>query len=135
MIYAFTAVSAVVPSMLLLWFFHSRDTFREPGRVVWATFGFGVLAIIPVLVVAAPFAIALDAAHLPYPLVVGLVSAFITAGFPEELFKYSVLVLYAGRHQEFDEPMDGIVYGVAASLGFATLENILYTAQGGSASR
>ena len=27
---------------------------------------------------------------------------------------------------EFDEPLDGVVYGVAVSLGFATLENILY---------
>lgn len=27
---------------------------------------------------------------------------------------------------EFDEPFDGIVYGVAVSLGFATIENIFY---------
>ena len=30
------------------------------------------------------------------------------------------------KRNEFNEPMDGIVYGVAASLGFATLENIEY---------
>ena len=28
--------------------------------------------------------------------------------------------------KEFDEPTDGMVYGVIASLGFATLENIYY---------
>ena len=27
---------------------------------------------------------------------------------------------------EFDEPMDGVVYGVAVALGFATLENFLF---------
>ncbi len=42
-----------------------------------------------------------------------------------------MIVWYARRHSAFDEPMDGLVYGVAASLGFATLENVLYVAQGG----
>ena len=28
--------------------------------------------------------------------------------------------------KEFDEPTDGMVYGVVVSLGFATLENIYY---------
>ena len=28
--------------------------------------------------------------------------------------------------KDFNEPLDGIVYGVTASLGFATLENIYY---------
>ena len=28
--------------------------------------------------------------------------------------------------KDFNEPMDGIVYGVCASLGFATLENFYY---------
>ena len=28
--------------------------------------------------------------------------------------------------KDFNEPIDGIVYGVTASLGFATLENIYY---------
>jgi len=30
------------------------------------------------------------------------------------------------NHAEFDEPYDGIVYATAISLGFATLENVLY---------
>ena len=34
--------SAVVPSLLLMWYFHARDLFREPAKVLWATFGLGV---------------------------------------------------------------------------------------------
>ena len=30
------------------------------------------------------------------------------------------------KMKDFNEPTDGIVYGVCASLGFATLENIYY---------
>jgi RsiW-degrading membrane proteinase PrsW (M82 family) len=35
------------------------------------------------------------------------------------------------RHPSFNEVYDGILYSVAASLGFATLENIMYVVMGG----
>ena len=38
---------------------------------------------------------------------------------------------YAQRNNEFNEPFDGIVYAVMVSMGFAALENILYTFQYG----
>lgn len=37
---------------------------------------------------------------------------------------------YAIRRPEFDEPIDGIVYGIVSSLGFAAAENIRYFAIG-----
>ena len=37
-----------------------------------------------------------------------------------------VLVFYCTRKSAFDEPMDGIIYGVAVSLGYAAYENIAY---------
>ncbi|MGC7950656.1 PrsW family glutamic-type intramembrane protease, partial [Bacillus sp. II_CA] len=30
------------------------------------------------------------------------------------------------NHVEFDDPYDGILYGASISLGFATIENVLY---------
>lgn len=56
---AFAMVSAIVPSLLLLWCFHSRDTFRGPPRVVWASFGLGAFAIrvVPSILEPAPFAL------------------------------------------------------------------------------
>ena len=44
----------------------------------------------------------------------------------EEYLKYVVVMNGVYKSLEFDEVMDGIVYTVSASLGFATLENILY---------
>ena len=129
MLFLVTAVSAIVPSLLLIWYFYARDVHREPARVLWATFGLGVLSIIPTLVFALPVAALLKPVRDPYAL--GVLEAFLTAAVPEELFKGSVLLLYCWNHDEFDEPMDGIVYGAIASLGFATFENILYVAKGG----
>ena len=131
MFIALIAVSAITPSLLILWFFHARDVYREPARVLWATFGLGVLTIPAVLLAVWPVVAFSGLDRISNPYAAGLADAFITAAIPEELFKFSVLYLYAQRHREFDEPMDGVVYGVAAALGFATLENILYVSSGG----
>lgn len=130
MVYTFVAVSAVVPSLLLMWYFHRRDVFREPPRDLWIVFGSGVLVVLPVLAIAGPINPLIEAT--PSPILYGLLSAFFQAAIPEEVFKFVVLRL-AARRAAFDEPMDGVVYGVAASLGFATLENIAYVANGGLA--
>ncbi len=126
---AMVALSTVAPSLLLLWYFHARDAFPEPPRVLWATFGLGVATIAPVLALGWP------ADHLTGmiadPVARGFADAFLVAAIPEELCKLLVLVLYVMRHSEFDEPMDGVVYGVAAGLGFATFENVVYIADGG----
>jgi len=129
-ILAVLAASAIIPSLLLLWYFQSHDLKPEPARVVWATFFLGVATIPGVLLLDWPFQ-SLLVSHLEEPHLAGLGAAFFTAAFPEELFKLIVVRGYSARHREFDEPMDGIVYGVAASLGFATLENVLYVGQGG----
>lgn len=129
MIFLITALSAVVPSILLIWYFWARDVDPEPGRVLWATFGLGVLSIFPVLMVELPLARLLHLVDDPF--LQGTLDGFLGAAAPEEAFKLLVLLAYCERHQAFDEPMDGIVYGAVASLGFATLENVLYVGSGG----
>ena len=129
MIESLLAVSAVVPSALLVWYFHARDLYPEPPRVLWTTFAFGVLSVVPVLVVGVPIHQLI--AGIEVPLIRGFLEAFFVAAVPEEFFKLAVLLLYSMRRVEFDEPMDGIVYGVVASLGFATFENVLYVFDGG----
>ena len=124
------AVSAIVPSLLIIWYFRSRDVHREPVGVIWRVFWLGVLSVVPVLLMAVPLGWVVDAVAAG-PLLAGFLDAFLEAAIPEELCKLLVVWLYASRHQAFDEPMDGIVYGAVASLGFATLENVLYTMNGG----
>jgi RsiW-degrading membrane proteinase PrsW (M82 family) len=129
MLFPLIAASAVVPSLLLVWYFHARDLNREPAAVVWATFGLGVATVVPVLLCAWPLVRLLKG--VGDPALHGLLDALFTAAVPEEAWKLVVVLGFSARHKEFDEPMDGIVYGAIASLGFATLENILYVAGGG----
>merc|ERR1711991_181908 len=56
----------------------------------------------------------------------GLISSFLTAAPVEEGLKLFVLYYFVYKMKDFNEPIDGIVYGVTVSLGFATLENYDY---------
>ncbi len=124
-------LSSVLPSLLLLWYILSRDVYREPARIILATFLLGLGATLPVVLLAGAVETLIDIAAMEGPFADGFSRAFLSAAAPEELCKFLVLFFYTSRRREFDEPMDGVVYGVTASLGFATLENILYVAEGG----
>jgi RsiW-degrading membrane proteinase PrsW (M82 family) len=127
-----TLPAAVLPSLLLIWYFFSRDVFPEPRAVLLKTFALGCLVVIPVLVVAVPLLfLVVQPLSAVNPVAGAIAAAVLTAAVPEEFFKFLVVWGYCSRQPEFDEPMDGIVYGVVASLGFATLENVVYVAGGG----
>ncbi|MFB6135746.1 MAG: PrsW family intramembrane metalloprotease [Halobacteriaceae archaeon] len=51
---------------------------------------------------------------------------FLVVGPVEETVKWAAVRLYAYRRSAFDAVVDGAVYGAAAGLGFATIENTLY---------
>ncbi len=53
-----------------------------------------------------------------------LYSIFI--GVNEELFKCLAALMLIKNLKEFDEPVDGIIYAMMVSLGFAAIENIFY---------
>ena len=62
-----------------------------------------------------------------------LFEAFVLCGLIEELAKGIMLIAAVYHWREFDEPLDGLVYGVAIALGFATFENYLYLSSHGVA--
>lgn len=122
--------AAVVPSLLILWYFVHADRNPEPRAVLLRTFVYGVLTTIPAGLLEMAICAGIGGLAPP-PLANAAGEAFLSAALCEELLKFWVLYGYASKHAAFDEPMDGIVYGVTASLGFATLENVLYVAQHG----
>jgi RsiW-degrading membrane proteinase PrsW (M82 family) len=54
-----------------------------------------------------------------------VVVAVISAPIAEETLKWAVVRFGAYNRKEFNEPLDGFVYGATAALGFATLENVV----------
>ncbi len=72
----------------------------------------------------APFGNLLDTKA---PLVVLFFSTIFIVGILEEGAKSAVVYLFHFNHTDFDEPLDGIIYGVTVGLGFAAFENVFYT--------
>lgn len=58
-----------------------------------------------------------------------LVDAFVVTALPEELLKLSAFLVGVWWCRDLDEPLDGIVYGAAAALGFASAENVIYLSE------
>lgn len=123
-----TILASLLPTALLMWLFYRSDLFPEPPRLLLRTFGFGVLATVPAVALEALFSSIFSPLGNPAR---SLLEAFVTAALVEESLKLLVLRGYSFRKSSFDEPMDGIQYGVASALGFATLENVLYVVDGG----
>jgi hypothetical protein len=65
------------------------------------------------------------------PIEAALYEALPLAALPEELMRLPVVGLYSASRSAFDEPMQGMVYGATAALGFPALENTWYIWQGG----
>jgi RsiW-degrading membrane proteinase PrsW (M82 family) len=108
---------AVAPAVALMSYFYIRDLYdSEPLRLVGLLFLVGALSAVPVMYGVHFLDRFITSPYLHTYLVVAVI---------EELSKFLLTVWFAVRHREFDEEYDGIVYGVAASLGFATIENIL----------
>jgi protease PrsW len=123
-----TLVVAAAPSAFLLTFFYLKDRYeREPLRHILLAFGLGLYAMI-----AAEGMATTAEGWFPVGFLrtggepARLIDAFFLSGFVEELAKAVVLMAAIYHWQEFDEPLDGVVYGVAVALGFATLENFLF---------
>lgn len=124
-----TLLAALLPGLLLMRYFIKKDRFPEPTHLLVKTALLGLLITAPVIVLELFLTVAISGLQNTW--LMPVLTAFLVAGFSEELFKLLVLHRYCGRKPDFDEPMDAVVYGVVASLGFACMENVLYVMQGG----
>lgn len=118
----------------------------EPVLVVARMYGLGIVSVIPAIFLSVlaqgvftrallllqelpVFAGGLKEAL--FPVLFTMLGPVFIAPVVEELVKFRFVKRYAYPLNDWNEPMDGILYAAAVGLGFATLENILYFYQGG----
>lgn len=126
-----TVIAAAAPSLALLIYFHLRDRYeREPVRWLLLAYLLGMFAMLAAQRGAQSVADAVPATWLQGQggsrLVPRLFDAFVLSGLVEEVAKWTMLIAAVYHWREFDEPLDGLMYGVVIALGFASLENYLY---------
>lgn len=128
---AVSFVLAAAPALLLLRYYYRQDRERpEPKGLIVRVFLLGIVAAF----VAIPLELLMSVFQqlfVDFPLLTALFKAFVVAALVEEYLKLAIVRLFVYRNRHFDEIMDGVVYTVVASLGFACMENILYV-MGGS---
>lgn len=111
---------AIAPGLALFSYFYLRKQIaREPSKTLFHTFLYGAILTFPILFLQYVFEEeeTFSSAFIHHVL--------FTSGL-EEFFKWLILIVVILKHFDFEDPYDGILYGVSVSLGFATVENILY---------
>ena len=112
----------IFPSLLIVFIFVYSDKFKEPTKEIIKVFLYGILITIPAYFLNTYLSEIWYSTNASE----GLISSFLTAAPVEESLKLAVLYFFVYKMKDFNEPIDGIVYGITVSLGFATLENIYY---------
>lgn len=121
---------ALAPVLAIIWFIYLKDKYEpEPIKHILISFFLGCLSVIPAIVLE--WSLGSIYPENPSNVLVTAVWAFGIIACSEEFAKFIFLKWYAFKQKEFDEPFDGIVYGVMISLGFAAVENIFYVQDGG----
>lgn len=126
------AAMALAPCLAIIIFVYWKDNFeKEPLTLLASSFFLGIVSAAPALMLSYSIDNFFIQFNLSYP-VDKIVLAFLVAGVGEELSKFIFLYSFPYRSRFFDEPYDGITYSVMISMGFATLENLLYMLSHGS---
>ena len=115
---------AVAPVLIGLFYIFIRDKYeKEPWGLLIIGLFYGALSIFPIMQIEI-----FITSFMPHLSSFGeaLYTAFLVAALTEQALRFVILYFLVWINKEFNEPMDGIVYAVFISLGFAGVENVLY---------
>lgn len=124
-------ILAVLPAVYLMYYIYKHDKVeKEPILLLTEVFVFGMISTVPTVIVSIILegifaALTEEGSGLYY-----FFDMYIAVAMVEEYWKRWA-AKRAWNHPAFNYRFDAIVYCVAAALGFAVLENILYVMEGG----
>lgn len=115
-----------LPPIIWLIYYLREDNHPEPKRLIITAFAGGVLVAIPTAVIQY-YGINFSGFSLPeltekYPMML-----FFFMALAEEYAKYFVVQNLIAMRNEFDEPVDAMIYLMSSAMGFAAIENTLFS--------
>src|SRR6202795_2584613 len=119
--------AAVAPALLILWLVVAADERPRPPPKGSTAVLLGAASVLLLGIVRAPFASISIAPATPW--VAQALHSVFGVALPEETVKILVIVAVSARRRAFADPMDTVVYGAAAGVGFAAYENLAYLVQ------
>lgn len=124
---ALTVVAAIVPAVLysvLMWWLDRYE--KEPWGLLAATFVWGAIPAV-VLSLGGEFLLGVPFSGLLGEASGQIIGGGVIAPVVEEMAKgLALLLLFLIFRWEFDDLLDGIVYGALVGFGFGMTENLLY---------
>lgn len=114
---------AIAPTVACMLWIYLKDKYeKEPPKILLKFFILGVLvSIFAIIIEEILIKVNNFEGYLRY-----LYIAFIVAALTEEGLKAIMLIPCLMKEKNFNEKLDGIIYSIFLSLGFATIENIIY---------
>jgi len=116
---------ALAPGVAIGMYIYLKDHHeREPVALLLVSFFYGALSVVVTLTISWP----VNALILTneQDVVEQFYNAFFKVALIEEFSKFIFVRFILYYNKNFNEPFDGIVYAVMVSMGFATLENVIY---------
>jgi protease PrsW len=123
---------ALAPGIAIGIYIYLKDKHeREPIGLLLMSFLYGALSTLITILISWPLTarVAIDESNVADQ----AINAFFLVALVEEFSKFIFVRFVLYPNKNFNEPFDGIVYALMVSMGFATLENVLYTFQYGVA--
>ncbi|MCR5302130.1 MAG: PrsW family intramembrane metalloprotease [Lachnospiraceae bacterium] len=118
---------SVLPSIVLFIVIWKCDRYeKEPPRLLLRLFLFGALTTVSASIIESLFEDVILGFMNQQGILFLLIDNFLIVALSEEAGKYFVLKKVTWKHPAFNYTFDAVVYAVSVSLGFATIENILY---------
>lgn len=122
-------LTAVPYGLLLMWLDRNE---QEPLYLVLTALMWGAVVATMVSMIFNDSFAAMAASFTGDYFVSQFLTASISAPFIEELSKgFAVLFIFLLFRHEFDNVLDGVLYGALVGLGFATIENVVYYVEAG----
>ena len=114
---------AILPvSCFMIWIYYKDKYDKEPILTLVKYFLVGILVSILCIFIELYF----NYLNIFNGLASYIYVAFFVTAFTEEGVKSIILIPMLLREKHFNEKLDGIIYSIFLSLGFATIENIIY---------
>ena len=124
--FSIAAPAAVLPTAVYVWLIWRLDRYeKEPWGIAMAAFVWGAIpAVLGALIAETVFGIPINAFLSNQS---ELINSSVVAPVVEECVKaLALLAIFVIKRAEFDDVLDGIIYGSLVGLGFSMTENLLY---------
>ena len=122
--------ASCLPSIVLLVYIYNKDKVdKEPTGLLIRLFILGALSCFPIAYIES--FISGYNTFAEGSVAYNIYENYLVAGTCEEIGKFLILYFVTRNSKHFNCLFDGMIYAVVVSLGFATLENIMYVASYG----